>query len=45
MKMQVALSPEEVKQIIKNHLEKKFGNVGEVTLEVGRELRGNQLSW
>ncbi|KJE31636.1 hypothetical protein [Bacillus licheniformis] len=41
MKMQVTLSPEEVKQIIKNNLEKKFGNVGEVTLEVNRELRGH----
>ncbi|MEC1479237.1 hypothetical protein [Bacillus haynesii] len=41
MKMQVVLSPEEVKHIIKNHLEKKFSNVGEVTLEVSRELRGH----
>ncbi|WEZ04500.1 hypothetical protein P5666_22380 [Bacillus subtilis] len=41
MKMKVSLSPEEVKQIIKSHLEKKFGNVGNVTLEVKRELRGH----
>ncbi|ARC67270.1 hypothetical protein B14_200059 (plasmid) [Bacillus licheniformis] len=41
MKMQVILSPEEVKQIVKNHLEKKFDNVGKVKLEVGRELRGH----
>ncbi|MBO3793251.1 hypothetical protein [Bacillus subtilis] len=41
MKLKVSLSPEEVKQIIKSHLEKKFGNVGNVTLEVKRELRGH----
>lgn len=40
MKMQVTLTPEEVKQIIKDHLQKKFRVVGDVTLDVSETWQG-----
>ncbi len=40
MKMEVTLTPTEVEDIVRTHLEKKFKTVGEVTLVVDKELRG-----
>jgi len=39
--MKVTLTPKEVEQIVLEHLNKKFKNVGEVKLEVGQESRGH----
>jgi hypothetical protein len=41
VKMKVTLSPNEVEEIIKEYLQQKFTNVGEVKMEVSRELRGH----
>lgn len=40
MKMQVTVTPKEVEEIVKAHLQQKFKTVGEVKLEVGKELQG-----
>lgn len=40
MKMQVTLTPEEVKQIIKDHLDQKFSSVGDVKLNVSEVWQG-----
>lgn len=40
MEMNVTLSPEEVKTIIKEHLAKQFKTVGEVKLEASLEAQG-----
>ena len=44
MKMQVTVTPEEVEQIVKEHLSQKFKKVGDVKLEVGKELRGHHTN-
>ena len=41
MKMEVTLSPEEIKEIIKIHLFEKFKTVGDVKIKVEQELRGH----
>lgn len=41
MNMKVSLTPKEVEQIIKDHLAAKFKTVGDITIEVGKELRGH----
>lgn len=41
--MTVTLTPKEVEEIVKTHLETKFKSVGEIKLEVGKELRGTQM--
>jgi len=44
MKMTVSLSEKEVQTILAEHLAKKFSKVGEVKLEVGKQLRGYHSS-
>lgn len=44
MKMTVTLSKNDIESLIKSHLEKRFEKVGEVKIEVGQELRGNQMN-
>lgn len=44
MKLNVTLAPDEVEQIVKEHLSKKFKTVGKIKLEVGQELRGHYTS-
>ncbi len=40
MKMQITLTQKEVKEILKQHLETKFKNVGNVNIEVGTDWVG-----
>lgn len=42
--MEITLSPGEVKEIVKEHLFKKFKTVGGIDLVVGQELRGHYTS-
>ena len=44
MIMEVNLSPQEVEEIVKKHLSLKFKKVGDVKMEVDRELRGHYTS-
>jgi hypothetical protein len=45
MKTQLTLTPGDVKHILKEHLEKNgIKIVGEIKLEVGKELAGNQMN-
>lgn len=41
MKMEVTLSPEEIKQIIKDYLDQKFSSVGDVKLSVSEVWQGH----
>ncbi|AIW03420.1 hypothetical protein CPT_Moonbeam22 [Bacillus phage Moonbeam] len=41
MKLQVSLSEKEVQEILEEYLAKKFKKVGEVHLEVGKQLKGH----
>ena len=41
MKMEVNLSPQEVEEIVKKHLSLKFKKVGDIKMEVSKELRGH----
>ncbi len=41
MKLQVSLSEKEVQEILEEHLANKFKKVGEVHLEVGKQLKGH----
>lgn len=43
MKMQVTVTPDEIKKLVQEHLQTKFSIVGNVKLEVARELVGNQM--
>lgn len=44
MKITVSLSEKEVQEIIEEYLCKKFHSVGEVHLEVGKQLKGHYTS-
>lgn len=44
MKMEVTLSPKEIEELVRKHLETKFSKVGEVKLEVKKQLVGQHTN-
>lgn len=38
------MSPDELKELVRDHLEKKFKNVGDVEMDVSKEIRGHHIN-